>query len=293
MKKITTKNIFRLLIAGVFLWLGGSFLASTFAVKSYHKNIPPASDYFSGLVENQTIMTFDRVKVSAWFLPNPSSKKAVIILSGIGANRLSAIARAKFYQEKNYNVLLPDLRGTGESGGDVISFGWKERFDLHACVGFLEKKGMEKIAVHGMSLGAATIAYSFEEKPDYDFVVLESCYDNITNALKNRVERLPFPWIFYSVMTKFTELRIEATQAELRPEDYMRFCKCPTFIMAGDAEKKVKKEETEKIFANCAAKTKQLHFFKGAYHQDLMKKDEAQWLREMEKWLTLKNLKNH
>jgi len=154
------------------------------------QEIPSAENYFSEPFEDQSFKSFDRVDISSWFLRNDSSKKAIILLNGIGANRLSLVSRGKFYLENDFNVLMPDLRGTGASGGDMITFGWQERFDLLACVDFLKEKGMEKIAVHGLSLGAATIVYSFQENPNYDFVVLESCYDNITNALKNRVDNL-------------------------------------------------------------------------------------------------------
>ena len=93
--------------------------------------------------------------------------------------------RADFYYKNNYNVLLQDLRGTGKSGGDAITFGWHERKDLLAAFNFLkEKNGIDTIAVHGLSLGAATITSRYQEKPDYYSVVLESCSGNIENALR-------------------------------------------------------------------------------------------------------------
>ena len=177
------KRLIQLTVFGFILWIMGSVLGSKIATMSHPKKIHDASNYFTQSVENHTFNSFDQVQISSWFIPNDSTKRAVIILNGIGGNRLGLVERAKFYVEKNYNVLLPDLRGTGGSGGEVITFGWKERYDLEASVQFLKEKGMEEIAVHGLSLGAATIVYSFQEAPDYKFVVLESCYDNITCLL--------------------------------------------------------------------------------------------------------------
>ena len=285
MKFFIKKKLSLLLGASLMLWLLGSLAGSRLATLPRPKVIPPASQYFSQTVENHTFMAKDRVEISAWYLPN-DGKKAVIILNGIGANRLTMVQRAKFYHKRGYDVVLPDLRGTGASGGDRITFGWKERYDLEATVDFLEKKGMEAIAVHGISMGAATIVYSLQDQPDYDFVVLESCYDNITNALENRVEQFYLPSIFYSALSKFVELRIEASEKDLRPEDYLHGCSAPTFIMAGDAEWRVKKEETEKLFAKCGAETKQLHFFKDARHVNFYKNYEIEWERVMTGWLS-------
>ncbi len=285
MKVLNKKNLIRFSIFGFILWITGSLLGSKIATRPHPQKMPDAKEIYSQPVENQIFKSFDRVNISSWFIPKIGSQKAVIILNGIGGNRLNLDARAKFYHQNNFNVLLPDLRGTGESGGDVITFGWKERFDLLAGVDFLKEKGMDTIAVHGLSLGAATIVYSLQENPDYDFIVLESCYDNITNALNNRVERIPLPSFTYYALEKFTELRVEATQNELSPEKYMHLCKAPTFIMAGDSEKKVRQEETQKLFDNCGAKTKQLHFIKGAYHENFMRRFEEEWKTEMQNWL--------
>ena len=188
--------------------------------------------------------------------------------------------------KKNYNVLLPDLRGTGKSGGDAITFGWHERKDLLAAVNFLkEKKGIDTIAVHGLSMGAATITYTFQKKPDYYFVVLESCYDNIENALRHRIEKYYVPYFLTYPMHFFTEKKLRVTQEELSPESYMQLCTYPTFIMAGDSEVKLPMDETEKIFQQCASENKKLHFVKGAYHENFMNRFEKEWKEEMETWL--------
>ncbi len=286
MKFFTKQNLFILSIFGFIFWMCGSLLGSKIATRAHPHNIPSPEKYFSQHVESQSFKSFDQVDVSSWFIPNDSSKKAVILLNGIGGNRLGVISRAKFYVENGFNVLTPDLRATGSSGGDIISFGWNERYDLLACVDFLKENGMEKIAVHGMSLGAATIVYSFQENPNYDFVVLESCYDNITNALKNRVDKYPIPSFAFYPMTKFTEMRVEASSEDLSPENYIGLNKSPMFILAGDSEIRVKKKETEKLFSKCNSVTKHLHFFKNAHHEDFMNRYEEEWKAEMKNWLS-------
>lgn len=285
MKLLSKQNIVVLILVGFILWICISLLGSIIATRVHPKNIDSASNYFSHPVENQQLKTFDQIEISSWFIPNDSSRKAIILLNGIGGNRLGLISRAEYYLEKGFNVLMPDLRGTGESGGDMITFGWQEQYDLLACIDFLENKKMEKIAVHGLSLGAATISYSLQENPNYHFMVLESCYDNITNALKNRIEKIPIPFFIFYPMIKFTEMRIEASSEELSPEKYIGNSQSPIFILAGDSEKKVKKGETEKLYSNCNSPIKELYFFEGGFHEDFIRRFEKEWKVQMDNWL--------
>ena len=280
------KKIKYLFLLGVIVWLGASYAGTEFATRTQFKPIPSAETFFSQPVQDETFFSKDGVEVSSWFIPDTTSNKAVIILNGIGGNRTGVMKRADFYHKNNYNVLLPDLRGTGKSGGDAITFGWHERQDLLAAVNFLkEKKGIDTIAVHGLSLGAATITYSFQEKPDYYFVVLESCYDNIENALRHRIETYYVPYFLAYPMRMMTERKLGVAQSKLSPESYMSFCTYPTFIMAGDNEVKLPIEETEKIFQKCVSEKKELYIFKGAYHENFMNRFEEEWKEVMVPWL--------
>ena len=63
------------------------------------------------------------------------------------------------YKERPYNLLLIDQRSHGESGGKVITFGIRERFDVLDWIDYSVKRfGSEvKIVLYGISMGAATV----------------------------------------------------------------------------------------------------------------------------------------
>jgi alpha-beta hydrolase superfamily lysophospholipase len=267
------------------IWFCLSLFGSFYSTRTHHCNIPPAADFFDQNVKNVSIKTADDVEIKAWWVSNQDSSKAVILLNGIGANRMGMIERAKIYLNLGYNVLLPDLRGTGESGGQMISFGWQERLDLEACCHFLQKSGVEEIGVHGNSLGAATIAYSLPNHPTYSFVVMESVYDNIENALNNRLKSYHIPPLFCAAMTAITEIRIDAKMEELKPEDYVSLINVPVLILAGDSEQKVKKSETEKVFLKVGSSKKQLHFFKGAKHENFLSRYREEYTQLLKSWI--------
>ncbi|MEM9820803.1 MAG: alpha/beta fold hydrolase [Bacteroidota bacterium] len=253
--------------------------------------IPPASQYFSEPVQNISLKAVDGTQISAWYLPDSSQKKAVILLNGLRGNRLTMVERAKIYRQQGYATVLPDLRGTGASESRLITFGWEERHDLLATVNFLQKSGYQHIAVHGISLGAATIAFSLADNPDYAFVVLESCYDNIDQALSNRIERFMIPEFSVIPLKRISEWRMGIKTEQLYPEHYLKLCKVPTLIMAGDAETRVKKEETEKLYHKCGATDKTLHFFQGAKHENFMNRYEEEFRNLLGSWLEKMELK--
>jgi esterase/lipase len=225
--------------------------------------------------EDINLTAGDGVPISAWYIRGDSGK-AVILLPGIGANRMSCVSRAEYYLEKGFSVLLPDLRGTGSSEGEVVSFGWNESKDLKACYEFLKEQKIEKIAVHGCSLGAATITYSLKDIHDYYFIVLESCYDNIDQAFENRVAKFHLPDFLYFPVRFFIEREIGAKTTELKPEEFIKCATAPVLIMAGDAEVQVKVPETRKLYDNCGSDKKSLYFFKNGKHEDFREKHKEQ-----------------
>lgn len=61
------------------------------------------------------------------------------------------------YEMLGCNVLLPERRNCGLSEGDHITFGWDDHIDMHLWVEMMHHIWPDQpIAVHGLSMGAAT-----------------------------------------------------------------------------------------------------------------------------------------
>lgn len=280
-------NLLLLPIALLLLWFLAGFLSARHVTGRQPDDKREVKLLFE--VEDVTITTEDGLKLSAWFIDNYSDK-AVILLAGIGCDRSYMVNRAENYIREGYSVLLPDLRTTGQSEGELISFGWHERLDLVSCYHFLKRRNILKIGAHGSSLGAATIVYSLTEIKDYLFLVLESCYDNIHNALRNRVAKYYLPQFIYFPFSYFTERRINIKSSHLYPEEYIKHASAPTLLMAGDSEGKLKLEETYKLFENCGAKEKNLHIFKGGKHEDFKLRFEEEYNDVLDSFLKKLNV---
>src|SRR5690349_5827047 len=60
----------------------------------------------------------------AWFIhPQQANGNAVILLHGLGDNRLGVSGYAQLLLSHGYTVLMPDARAHGESEGDLATYG--------------------------------------------------------------------------------------------------------------------------------------------------------------------------
>lgn len=97
----------------------------------------------------------DDIHLSGWYIPSTNGA-AVILLHGYGSNRLEMLSRANVLAEHGYGVLLYDLRGHGESGGDKRAFGWEDVSDVDTALEFLSTRSdvnPDRIGILGFSIG--------------------------------------------------------------------------------------------------------------------------------------------
>jgi hypothetical protein len=278
------KRLIAALITLLVLWVMIGYVAVSFVLMPRHVNIPDRELLGGKPVENVSIRTEDGVTLSAWCV-KADPDRAVILLPGIGADRRQCAARGEYYLQLGYSVLLPDLRGTGKSGGDLVTIGWRECRDLVACFKYLHEAGYRRVGADGISLGAATICYALRDLPDLAFVVLESCYDTIDSAFDNRLDYFRVPRFLARPARWFAQLRIGAGPEQMRPVDFMPFCKAPTLVLSGDNEGYLKVSETKAIFDRCAAEKKRLYIFPGGRHEDFLRAFPDQYKKQLREFL--------
>lgn len=158
------------------------------------------------LVKGLKIKSFDKTILFAEWFVNKGDKWA-IVLHGYGANgRLMYYVARRFYK-KGYNVLVPDLRGHGISGGNYIGMGWHDRLDIIKWIKKIRKIDKNaKIVIYGVSMGASTaLMVSGERLPKNVKCIISDCaftsaYDVFKYQLKN-AKRVPCtPFLFFMNM---------------------------------------------------------------------------------------------
>lgn len=100
------------------------------------------------------------------------STKWVILVHGYMMNgKLMANSLAEMYLNKGYNVLAPDLRGFGKSGGSV-AMGYLESLDIWDWLTYINdgsneaigSRAASEVIIHGVSLGGATTLQLWSQK---------------------------------------------------------------------------------------------------------------------------------
>jgi pimeloyl-ACP methyl ester carboxylesterase len=231
-----------------------------------------------GRLEPLTLFSSDGLSLHAWVLlaRNASPDDWVLLLHGYRSDRGVLQNRARFYSRRGFNVLMLHFRGHGSSQPSRISYGYFERRDVVAAFEFIRSllPGRRmRIGIDAVSMGAAAAAYAVGAgEIDPDWMVLESCYDNIRHALANRLARsfgawmTPiFAWPVELVVEQLAKLRAE----DLDPAKALEKARCPVLLLAGDSESVLKMVEIEYLYG-CVPEPKRLVVFEGAGHEDFL-----------------------
>ncbi len=141
-------------------------------------HIENKSDQIKRMQENHgcnsiTIQTQDGVTLGAYWSPSNNHKTAptAILFHGNGMYAEDMITQLAVYKYLVFNVLIPEFRGYGISGGEAAGPNQEmgAYMDAEAALKFVLDKGVdrEKILTHGISLGgayAAALGYFFNVK---------------------------------------------------------------------------------------------------------------------------------
>ena len=216
--------------------------------------------------------------IHAWVSRVDAHKGVILLLPGIRSNRLSMIERALFLRAAGYSTLLMDFQAAGESPGDAITFGWRERLDVTAAVRTVKQRFPDTpTGIIGVSLGGAATALA---APDLNVqaAVLEAVYPSIDAAVENRLRmRLGGLGAALSPLL-LVQLgpRLDITASELKPVDRIGSLRCPILIIGGASDEHTTVADTQRLFA-AAREPKELWLIDGAAHVDYLNADAQKY----------------
>ena len=145
----------------------------------------------------------DGTMARGWLLRGAENSPAVILLHKFGADRSYELnLGVKLSEATNFTVLMPDLRGHGESPLVQFStFGQHETDDTLAAVQYLRDlktpDGVplvgNKIGIYGIELGALAALRAAANDPSIAALALDSVPSDSKSVISNTVEhRFPF-----------------------------------------------------------------------------------------------------
>ncbi|WP_153731059.1 alpha/beta hydrolase [Sporosarcina obsidiansis] len=200
-----------------------------------------------------TIESDEGIELQAQFISQDKLQgKGVILAHGFRNTGEDMGKLAKFYYDLGFDVLLPDSRGHGESGGDYIGYGWHDRLDYKQWIHFLTMYGEKQIILHGNSMGAATVLMtSGEELPDeVKGIIADSAYSSVKEELAHQLKHIynlpSFPLL--NVTSMVTNIRAGYTFEEASVVNQVKKNTRPLLIIHGDTDDLVPTKMAQQIY---------------------------------------------
>lgn len=171
-------------------------------------------------------------------------------------------------EKLSYNVLMPDQRGHGKSGGRKITLGVLERYDCVKWLEYLnERFPNASVFLAGVSMGATTVLMASEliDGKNVKGIVGDCGYtspcEEIRQVMKNK--KIPAPLYFFAKLSAriyggFSIEKCSATES-------LKHTRIPVLFIHGDEDRFVPLEMTEKNYKACASE-KELCVISGARH---------------------------
>lgn len=242
----------------------------------------------AGALRDTVIRREDGVRLHALYAaaPVPTQKTAVIV-HGYTDNAVRMLMIGYLYNhDLGYNILLPDLYYHGQSGGEAIQMGWKDRFDLLRWMELANGifGGDTRMVVHGISMGAAaTMMVAGERQQPYVTCFVADCgytsvRDQFAKELKEQFGLPAFPLL--DVAGWMCRLKYGWTFGEASALEQVRRSSLPMLFIHGGADEYV---PTRMVYPLYEAKPgpKELWVVPGAAHARSYRDNRQEYTRRV------------
>jgi uncharacterized protein len=205
---------------------------------------------FHNQLRDVAIAAADGVPLRGWMVTPPHpNEEAVLLLHGLGDNRLGMTGYAQLLLARGFTVLLPDARSHGISGGALATFGLLERNDISHWVQFLRTQTRAH-CVYGLgeSMGAAQLLQSLSSDTQFCAVIAESSFSTFREIAYDRMGE-PFhlgPWVgrtFLWPVVEFAFLRTRwkygLNMDKVSPEASVAGAHVPVLLIHGQVDSNI------------------------------------------------------
>jgi pimeloyl-ACP methyl ester carboxylesterase len=181
------------------------------------------------------------IRIAGWWIPHADSDgRTVILLHGYADAKVGAIAWAPAWHELGWNILAIDLRAHGESGGLYCTGGYFERDDVSQVLDQLRARRpneTRRLAIFGVSFGAAVAVATAALRDDLDALVLDSPAPDFSVAGALQMERLGAPvGILRALAVRLAQNMTGARYDAVRLVDLLPGLRCAVLVIAPELD---------------------------------------------------------
>lgn len=215
------------------------------------------------------------------FVTDLRSHKWLIAIHGYTGKREHMYSYARYYAERGYNVLTPDMRSHGDSEGKLIGMGWLDKDDVKLWISYV--LGLDEdaeIVLHGVSMGGATVMMtSGEDLPENVKAIIDDCgytsvWDEFTDEARYLFHIPQFPILYTaSVISK---IRAGYNFQEASALEQVKKTDIPILFMHGSEDNFVNTDMVYELYEACNSK-KDIYVAEGAGHGQALYVDPVRY----------------
>lgn len=247
-------------------------------------------DYYNSLPKEEIfIESPNGYKLHGIWVPLSGSKKTVILLHGFTYTLWGSVKYVEFFRNRGFNVLMPDSRYHGKSGGNNITFGLYEKYDVKTWIDMIiEKTGTpECIGIHAESMGASIAIQHASIDSRVSFYITDSIFSDMEDALSNRLKadyHLP-PFPFIPVASLISRLHGAMYFKDISPEKIIPLLDVPVLFIHGSSDTYVPPVMSQLLY-NKKKTNKKIWIAKGAEHSMSYIEHKEEYEKQMDEFLS-------
>jgi dipeptidyl aminopeptidase/acylaminoacyl peptidase len=251
-KMVTFKKISKyfllLLLSVVVVFIAISYMT----LKKFTGRLSPAQEKSAYVRRHQEYLTSslggqrvtftaaDGITLSGILFTRPGAQRTIIVVHGY---RMTKERLGLFpHMLPDDNILLFDVRGHGESGGELITFGCHEHHDVKAAADFIRSHHqIAHLPIYGIgiSMGGVALLSTVQRYPDlFKAIVIDSAFSDLYNQLARSFERrtnLPRK-PFFGITQFLFEYMSNACITDVSPRRWAQEIQVPVLLIHSEGD---------------------------------------------------------
>ncbi|HVN09984.1 MAG TPA: alpha/beta fold hydrolase [Patescibacteria group bacterium] len=222
------------------------------------------------------VVARDGVRLRGWIVhsaPALATGDWVLLFHGVSDNRAGMIGQAELLLRHGFSVVMMDARGHGASEGNMVTYGWIERYDARAIVDALEaREHPHCLFASGESMGASVALQSAAVEPRIEAVVAESAFRNLREVAYDYAGLHMSPLLGKTLFRPVAVMGLHSAEKEggfraedVSPEQAVASRAFPVLLICGLDDHNIPPRHTRAIYA-AAIGPKQMWLVPGAGH---------------------------
>jgi len=235
--------------------------------------------------EDFVLQTRDHVELRGWKVrvakPNGDW---VLLFHGVSDNRTGMLGSADLLLRHGLSVVMMDSRAHGRSGGDMATYGWKERYDTVSIANELyASEKVRHLFALGVSMGGAIALQSAAVEPRIEGVVAEDPFADLREVSYDYAGLRTWPMLgkTYFLPASVFAMRSMSEAGGFNPDDVSpvkAVAERPfaVLLICGTRDNTIPCRHAERIYA-AATGPKELWIVSGAFHASALGQDPAEY----------------